>query len=89
MLEELVTRKDDRVYETVDYNNQKPISLRWVHSSKIANGNKKTKARLVVKGFQEQNNIKGDSPTCTNESLRLILNITPVIQWTKQSIDIK
>ena len=49
MLEELVKWKDNRVYESVDYNNQTLISLRRVHSSKIVNVNKKTKARPVAK----------------------------------------
>ena len=77
------------MYEVVDFQNQKLISLRWVHTSKTQNGIKKVKSRLVAKGFQEENKIKSDSPTCTKESLRLILNIIPSMNWMIQSIDIK
>ena len=76
MLEELATRKYNWVYESVDYNNQELIiSLGWVHSSKVANSNKKTKAWLVAKGYHKENNIKSNSPTCNKESLRRILKI--------------
>ena len=57
MLEELAKWKDNMVYESVDHNNQTPISLRWVHSSNNVNVNKKTKARTVAKSYHEENNI--------------------------------
>ena len=50
-----------KVYESIEYNNQKLISLRWVHSSKIVDSNKKIKERGVAKRYQEENNIKSDS----------------------------
>ena len=56
ILEKLVKWKDNRVYKSVEYNNQKLILLRWVYSSRIVNGNKKIKARLEAKGYQEGNN---------------------------------
>ena len=34
--------------------------LQWVYSSRIVNGNKKTKARLEAKAYQEGNNSNGD-----------------------------
>ena len=34
--------------------------LQQVHLSKIVNGNKKAKPRLVAKHYQEENNIKSD-----------------------------
>ena len=80
MLEELDKLKDNRVYDRVDYNNQKLISLRWVHSSKIVNCNKKTEARLVAKGYLEENNIKSNFPTCNKRSLNLILSIITAMQ---------
>ena len=68
MLEKLVKWTDNRVYISVDYyNNQKPM-LQWAYSSKIVNGNKKTKAGLVAKGCQEENNIKSDFLSCTKKS---------------------
>ena len=34
--------------------------LQWVYSSRIVHGNKKTKARLEAKAYQEENNSKSD-----------------------------
>ena len=51
MLEKLIKWTDNRVYKSVDYyNHQKPILLQWIYSSKIVNGNKKTKGGLAAKG---------------------------------------
>ena len=69
MLEKLIKWTDNRVYKSVDYyNHQKPILLQWIYSSKIVNGNKKTKAGLAAKGYQEGNNIKSDFLSCTKKS---------------------
>ena len=87
MMEELTEWKDNNVYNVVDFQNQKLISLRWVHTSKTQKRIKKAKSQLLAKGFQEQNKIKSDSPTCDKESLRLILNIIPSVKWIVQSID--
>lgn len=67
---------------------QKLILLRWVHSYEIQNGPKELKTRLVAKGFQEENNAKSVSPTCSKQSLGLIFNVTSSVMWTVQSIDI-
>ena len=60
ILEKFVTWKDNRVYKSVEYNNQKLILLWWVYSPRIVNGNKKIKARLEAKGYQEGNNSMSD-----------------------------
>ena len=60
ILEKLVKWKDNRVYKNVVYNNQKLILLQYVYSSRIVNGNKKIKAQLKAKGYQEGNNSKSD-----------------------------
>ena len=60
ILEKLVTWKDNRVYKSVEYNNQKLILLWWVYSSRIVNGNKKIKAWLEAKGYIEGNNSMSD-----------------------------
>ena len=58
ILEKLVKWKDNRVYKSVEHNNQKLILLQWVYSPRIVNGNKKTKALLEVKAYQGGNNSK-------------------------------
>ena len=60
ILEKLVKWKDNRVYKSVEYNNEKLILLRWVYSSRIVNSNKKTKARLEAKGYQKGKFNKSD-----------------------------
>ena len=60
ILEKLVKWKDNRVYKSVEYNNQKLILLQYVYSSRIVNGNKKIKAQLEAKDYQEGNNSKSD-----------------------------
>ena len=60
ILEKLVKWKDNRVYKSVEYNNQKLIFLWWVYSSRIVNGNKKIKAWLEAKGYIEGNNSMSD-----------------------------
>ena len=60
ILEKLVKWKDHRVNKSVERNNQKLILLQWVYSPRIVNGNKKTKAQLEAKAYQEGNNSKSD-----------------------------
>ena len=60
ILEKLVKWKDNRVHKSVEHNNQKLILLQWVYSPRIVNGNKKTKARLEAKAYQEGSNSKSD-----------------------------
>ena len=89
ILEKLVNWKDNRVYKSVEYNNQKLILLQCVYSSRIVNGNKKIKARLEAKGYQEGNNSTSDFLGPALKSLCLILNIIPTMQWKMQYFDIK
>ena len=47
------------------------------------------KARLVVRGFEEDTcSIQKDSPTCTKESIRIVLSIMSSLCWSCHSIDI-
>ena len=75
-LDELKKWENHNVYDIVDNENQKFVTLRWVISEKYVNGKNKVKARLVARGFQEDNHdILSDSPTCNKESMRLVLNL--------------
>ena len=79
-----------KIYDAVDNCNEKFIDLRWVFSEKCINGELNVKARLVAKGFQEDNSdILSDSPTCSKESMHLVLNIIASSKWLCWSIDIK
>ena len=85
---ELKNMKDNDVYELVPYTGQKTISAKWIFSEKIKNGKKVIKARIVAKGFEENtSNLKTDSPTCSRESLRLVMLTASTMNWQLQSID--
>ena len=49
------------------------------------------KARLVARGFEEENlnEIRKDSPTCSKENLRIVLAIISSHQWQASSLDVK
>ena len=75
-LQELGKWKANKVYEPVPFTGQKCISTRWVLTDKIISGQMKDKARLVARGFEENNEeLIKDSPTCAKESLCLIFAI--------------
>ena len=73
-LNELTNWKTNNVYEEIPYNNQKLKYLKWVRIMKETNDQQITKARLVVKGFEEPTKAKilKDSPTCSKENLRVV-----------------
>ncbi|KAG1681910.1 Retrovirus-related Pol polyprotein from transposon RE2 [Nymphon striatum] len=78
-----------RVYDEVQYTGQKLMSTRWVITEKETIGERKVKARLVVRGFEEENEVKSDSPTVHKESLRLFLALASTSEFNIHSIDIK
>ncbi|MES9884880.1 MAG: reverse transcriptase domain-containing protein, partial [Sedimenticola sp.] len=77
------------VYEEVQFTGQKLMSTRWVITEKNVNGNHSVKARLVVRGFEEENEVKSDSPTIHKESMRLFLTISSTLKLSLHTIDVK
>ena len=49
----------------------------------------KFKARSVARGFQEEDNIRADSPTIGKSAARLTLAIAASNKWALKSTDIK
>ena len=87
---ELENWKREEVYEEVSDEGQEAMSVRWVVTPKIVDGEKRTKARLVARGFEEDtSNLRTDSPTCMKDSLRLMLAVAASNSWSLNSIDIK
>nr|XP_006813919.1 PREDICTED: uncharacterized protein LOC102802092 [Saccoglossus kowalevskii] len=90
-LTELDSWKQNKVYKEIPDEGQKCISTRWVCTLKATGDRIKPKARLVARGFEEIDNdqIQKDSPTCSKESMRLILAIMAQNRWKPRSMDIK
>ena len=76
------------MYTEVNCTDKDPISLRWVCTPKIIDGCLSIRARLVAKGFQEEQPVRGDSPTCSREGIRIALTIIASNSWTLRSLDI-
>ena len=80
----------NEVYEEVEFCDQELLSVRWVVSEKVKNGQPLLKARLVVRGFEEYTEgMRKDSPTCSKESVRLCLAIAVSRNWECHSLDVK
>lgn len=78
--------KEYGTYREIYDRGQKTISTRWVITEK-KNG---FKARLVVRGFEEVEEIgQADSPTGDKATLRFVLALAASENWKLQSIDIK
>ena len=90
-LKELENWKKNEVYNEVPYQNQKLITTRWVITPKEIDGVITTKARLVVRGFEDQDSEKSEtnSPTCTKEAIRIALATIAMNGWNCKSIDAK
>ena len=87
--QELENWKSFGVYETVPLSGQKLMSTRWVITEKENEGMSTIKARLVVRGYEEEMEVKADSPTIHKESLRLFLAGAATYEYDIHSIDIK
>ena len=86
---ELDNLKLHDVYEEIDDVGQSYISTKWVITEKYDSGFKKTKARLVARGFEEDSkSLRTDSPTCSKQNLRIVMTIGASKSWTVHSLDI-
>jgi len=86
---ELSSWKSQKVYKEVENAGQSIMSLRWVVTPKIIDGQPSVKARLVARGFEELQDFRTDSPTCSKEGLRLVLIVLVSQSWTLHSLDVK
>lgn len=82
---ELQKLKSFDVYEEVADVGQSCISTTWVLWMK----GETHRARLVARGFEEEQYIQSDSPTVTKSSIRLIVAISAAMQWEVKTTDIK
>ena len=77
------------VFTEVQDSGQKRISTRWVITEKINENEKIIKAWLVVRGFEEEEQVQCDSPTAAKSTLRTVIAIAANENWDLQTIDIK
>ena len=60
------------VYDVVEDTGQHYVTVKWVLSEKVVEGERKKKARLVARGYEDYlNGAATDSPTINKESLRI------------------
>ena len=85
---ELQKLKDFDTYEEIDDVGQDCISSRWVLSKKGADF-EEVRARLVARGFEEEDQIQSDSPTLSKAGFRIILATAASKNWQIETTDIK
>ena len=87
-LQELENWKFNQVFEEVQREEAETSVLEttWVCNIK----DDKHKARLVVRGYQEDTSkISTESPTCNKETVRILMVIATTKSWRLQSLDVK
>ena len=86
---ELAAFDEFNVYEEVQDRGQEALSSRWVLTDKSTKEEKKIKARLVVRGFEEKVKVQVDSPTGSRETLHMLLTVAATQGWRIKSGDVK
>lgn len=88
---ELENWKRNNVFVEEKDEGQKCISTRWVCTLKKTQVDIVPKARLVARGFEEINiqELPKDSPTCSSESLKMVIAVICQNKWKLNSMDIK
>ena len=81
--------KNFNVFTEVEDKGQKTISTRWVITQKTIDEDNHVKARLVVRGFEEEEHVQSDSPTAAKSTLRLVIALAANEEWDLETIDIK
>ena len=81
---------EEAVFDKVPDIGQDRMTTTRVITSKSKEEGIVTKARLVVRGYEEDTStIKSDSPTCSKEAVRLVLAMIVANNWKIFSLDIK
>lgn len=83
--QELQKLKDFGTYEEVPDKGQQCISTRWILNEKGSG----IRARLVARGFEEEESIQSDSPTVGKSAVRVFLSISTSKHWIVKTTDIK
>ena len=74
--DEISKWKQMDVFQEVENTGQSLMSTRWICTEKIKGGAIICKARLVARGFEEDDtSLMKNSPTCTKDAFRLLLSL--------------
>ena len=65
------------------------LSTTWVVTEKDVDGERKTKARLCARGYEEEADVRRDSPTLMKLSLRMLFMIAANQGWEVEGCDSK
>ena len=86
---ELEKWREENVVQEVEDRGQTTVSTTWVITVKKEGNEEKVKARLVARGYEEENKVRSDSPTCRKESIRMMLVFATSMGWRIHSLDVK
>ena len=88
---EIRNLKDFDTFEEVEDEGQKTVGSRWVVTKKENHDGQKTacKARIVAKGFHEEEKPQADSPTAMRESVKPFLAIAANEGFELEAVDIR
>ena len=88
-LKELENCKNFDVYEAVRDSGQEFITVRCVVTEKSTDSGPVWKARLVVRGFQEKDKCRSDSPTTGKDAIRVLIGFSVANTWKCHCLDVK
>ena len=88
---ELQNWRYHKVHIEVEDEGQSYLSVRWVITVKHKDGEQFTKARLVARGFEEEDKekLRTGTPTCCKQNLRVLFAIIGSNHWKIRTLDIK
>lgn len=87
--EELDKFDEFAVYEEVPDDKQERLGTQWVLNEKIKCGKAIVKARLTIRGDQEDTeNIRKDSPTVRKGNIKILLTVAAKEQWMIKTSDV-
>ena len=81
--------KKEAVFEEVEHDEQECMTTTWVITPKMDGDKVVTKARLVARGYEEQVDVRADSPTCVKDNIRVLLSVAVAKGWKICSLDVK
>ena len=88
---ELSQWRNEQVYDKIVYDEIDDLGQQCNdgYSEKVVNEKKIIEACLCATGFEDGQNFRTDSPTCSREGIRLSCCIISSNRWTLNSLDVK